>query len=112
MSNNPNDFDMDDDERPHGIGFEPSLCDGDTTNNEWFTQGVCLLDTMSKSQVIYSIERNPKARMDLKRVTRCEELQELLRLVPLLSTTQEDDAQQRRFNSEGSFPYRGNCSDR
>jgi len=104
------------DEQPHGIGFEPTLCDGDTSNNEWFGEGVCLLDTMTKDQVIYTIQRNPKARTDLARVTTCEELHELLRDVPLLPTVQEDDEQQRRLNQGDCLPFynlfRGNCGDR
>jgi len=94
----------------------PSLCDGDTTNNCWFEEGVCLLDTMSKQQVVYTIQRNPKARQDLAKVTTCEPILQLLKDVPLLGTTQEDDAQQRRFNQVDSLPfytlYKGNTNNR
>jgi len=94
----------------------PSLCDGDTTNNCWFEEGVCMLDTMSKAQVVYTIQRNPKARDDLKRVTTCEPLLQLLKDVPLLGTQQEDDVQQRRFNQNDCLPfytiYKGNTNNR
>lgn len=93
-----------------------TLCDGDTLNNSWFTEGVCLLDSMTKDQVIYSIQRNPKARRDLERVTTSEEVLDLLRTVPLLPTTQEDDEAQRRLNKNDCLPfynlYRGNCCNR
>jgi len=104
------------DDAPHGTGFEPTLCDGDITNNEWFGEGVCLLDTMTKDQVIYAIQHNPKARDDLRRVTTCDELHDLLDKVPLLPTVQEDDEAQKRMNQTDCLPFynvfRGNCSDR
>jgi hypothetical protein len=94
----------------------PSLCDGDTSNNEWFVNGVCMLDQMSKAQIVYSLEHNPVARQDLPRVTTCHELLELLQNVPLLSTVQEDDAAQQRFNQQTPIPFyslfRGNCNNR
>ena len=98
-----------------GNGPPPTLCDGDTSNNYWVEGGICMLDTMTKTQVVYSIEHNPKARDDLKRVTTCEELLELLVHVPLLSTTQEDDEQQKMLNRTDSLPFytvfRGNTND-
>lgn len=97
-------------------GPPPTLCDGDTTNNAWIEDGVCMLDNLCKDQVVYIIQRNPKARDDLKRVTTCQELINLLNLVPLLSGEQEDDAQQSRFNTGDCLPqytiFRGNNSDR
>jgi len=99
-----------------GNGPPPTLCDGDITNNCWFTEGVCLLDTMSKAQIVYTIEHNPKAREDLKKVTSCEPILNLLNDVPLLSTQQEDDAQQRTLNQADSLPfytlYKGNTNNR
>lgn len=103
-------------ERPTGIAFEPTLCDGDTTNNEWFGEGVCLLDTMTKDQVIYAIQHNPKAREDLARVTTCEEVLDLLDKVPLLGKVGEGDEMQQKLNQVDCLPfynvYRGNCCDR
>ena len=97
---------------PNWCGYSSTLCDGDTTNNEWFGEGVCILDTMTKDQIVYTIEHNPKARDDLRRVTTCEEILNLLKEVPLLITVQEDDECQKRFNSADCLPfynlYRGN----
>lgn len=99
-----------------GNGPPPTLCDGDTTNNCWVEGGICLLDSMSKQQIIYSIEHNPRARQDLARVTTCEPILELLKLVPLLNTQQEDDAQQKQFNQSDCLPfytvYGGNTNNR
>jgi hypothetical protein len=99
-----------------GNGPPPTLCDGDITNNAWFTEGVCLLDTMSKQQIVYTIEHNPKARQDLARVTTCEPILQLLNDIPLLNTAQEDDAQQKRFNQSDCLPfytiYKGNSNNR
>lgn len=93
-----------------------TLCDGDISHNAWFTEGVCLLDTMTKDQVIYTISHNPFARRDLARVTTCQEILDLLQGVQLLPTVQEDDEEQKRLNSADCLPfynlYRGNCNDR
>lgn len=97
-------------------GPPPTLCDGDTTNNEWFESGICMLDSMCKEQVINVLQRNPKARDDLKRVTSCQELHDLVDAVPLLSGVNEDDAMQVRLNSTDCLPqytiFRGNTGDR
>lgn len=99
-----------------GEGPPPTLGDGDTTNNYWMEDGVCMLDTMSREQIIYVIERNPRARDDLRRVTTCEDLHQLLDEVCLLPTKQADDAQQSLLNTGDVLPfytvYRGNCCDR
>jgi len=99
-----------------GEGPPPTLCDGDTRNNCWVEGGICLLDSMSRAQVVYTLEHNPKARQDLVKVTTCEELLQLLVDVPLLPTVQEDDALQRQLNKADCLPYytvyRGNTTDR
>jgi hypothetical protein len=95
-------------------GPPPTLCDGDTTNNEWVEGGICMLDTMCKDQVIYVLQRNPKARQDLLRVTSCEELHELVAMVPLMNGQQEDDQMQKALNSADCLPqytiFRGNTN--
>jgi len=93
----------------------PSLCDGDLTNNEWVTEGVCLLDQMTPSQVTYVLQRNPKAREDLKRATTCQELHDLVDQVPLLDTREEEDRLQSALNNNAnSLPFytlfRGNLN--
>jgi hypothetical protein len=97
-----------------GTGFEPTLCDGDTTNNQWFEDGVCMLDTMTKDQVIYTISRNPSARDDLRRVTSCTEILNLLDQVHLLPSVEEEDELQQRFNKGDLLPFynifRGNLN--
>ena len=101
---------------PECEGPPPTLCDGDTTNNEWVdgNGSICLLDSMSLDQVVYVLQRNPKARDDLKRVTTCEELHELVDKVPPLPTKQEDDSLQSSFNTGDCLPYytifRGNTN--
>jgi len=95
-------------------GPPPTLCDGDITNNEWFESGVCMLDTMCLDQVVYVLQRNPKARDDLKRVTTCDELLTLVDQVPLMSGQQEDDQMQKTLNSADCLPqytiFRGNTN--
>jgi hypothetical protein len=77
-----------------------------------------MLDTegVGKAQVVDIIQHNPKARFDLARVTTCQEILQLLKDVPLLTTVQEDDATQSEFNKADCLPfytvYRGNMTDR
>ena len=75
-----------------------------------------MLDNLRKDQVVFIIERNPKAREDLAKVTTCEEILDLLKLIPLLHGKQEDDEQQSRFNQGDCLPqytiFRGNNNDR
>lgn len=101
------------DDCPEDGGSIPTLCDGNTANNEWFVEGVCLLDQMNPSQVTYILQRNPKAREDLKTVTTCEELHQLIDEVPLLDTREEEDRLQKSMNAN-SLPFytlfRGNLN--
>jgi len=104
--------DQDDCNNPCG-GPGPTLCDLYTGGpNEWIESGVCMLDNLRKDQVIYIIERNPKARDDLKKVTSCQELIDLVDQVTLLPDERQDDAQQSAFNRADCLPqytvFRGN----
>lgn len=93
-----------------------TLCDGDRTNNRWVENGVCLLDNLDASQIVFIIERDEDARADLKRVTTCEEILCLANTVPRLPTYREEDKLQSAFNNTpNSLPFytlfRGNLSD-
>ena len=46
-----------------------TLCTGDCSNNIWYQQGACKLDTLTYDQVYFVLERNPKAKKDLLRIT-------------------------------------------
>lgn len=94
---------------------KPTYCDGDRVRNMWVEggdpsvgDGVCLLDTMSEAQVVYSLQHNPKAAADLIRVTTDENLRHLARTVELLPTTVEGDEAQKELNRHdevGSIPF-------
>lgn len=88
-----------------GLGPPLTLADGDTTNNYWMEGSACMLDTMTRDQVIYVLQRNPIARKDLARITTCKDLLDLLDLVPLLPTTQEDDEVMKTLNQGDSLPF-------
>ncbi len=62
--------------------------------------GICLLDTMTRAQVIYVLERDEKARADLLVVTSCQELLHLARTVPRLPVVEETDAEQALLNRQ------------
>lgn len=71
---------------------------------------------VGRAQVVDIIQHNPQARMDLARVTTCQEILQLLEEVPLLSTSQEDDIQQSTLNQGDCLPcytvYHGRTTDR
>lgn len=93
-------------------------CDGNRVDNVWVERGpnpgdedrvgICLLDTMSEAQVIYSVERDSRARADLLRVTTDARLLEIARTVPRLTTVELADEEQRdvnRPNTAASIPF-------
>jgi hypothetical protein len=82
-----------------------TLCDGDRTNNVWIDggdpavgNGACMLDTMREDQVVYVLQRDERAREDLKRVTTNERLLELANTVPSLPKDWPGDAIQDELN--------------
>ena len=103
---------------PWGPGSGPngSYCDLDIENNVWVEgvvdlsvnppkRGICMLDTMTDTQVVYTIQHNPQSRCDLPKVTSNPALLELLNRVPLLSTQNPGDASQKRHNQKGLAYY-------
>lgn len=92
-----------------------SYCDLDRRNNIWVEggdpaqgTGICLLDSMTSDQVVYTLQHNPKAKADLLRVTSDPNLHELAEKVELFPTAVEADALQtetNRNNDAGSIPF-------
>lgn len=60
--------------------------------------GICLLNTMTDTQIIYTLERDEKARADLQKITSDKHLLYLARTVPRLPVVEEADAQQALLN--------------
>jgi hypothetical protein len=90
-----------------------TYCDRDRKNNVWLeganpdgSGGVCLLDTMTESQVINSIQRDPTARADLLRVTSSRHLRHLAETLPDLPKVEEGDQLQKEINAQAdSIPF-------
>jgi hypothetical protein len=91
-------------------------CDRDTTNNVWVERGdpdavgICMLDTMTEEQVIYCIERDDRARVDLLRVTSDPRLLELANTIAELPKDNETDRMQALVNkptSVNAIPFYG-----
>lgn len=89
-------------------------CDRDKVNNVWVeghdpekgVPGICLLDTMEEYQVINVLQRNERARQDLKRVTSDARLLELAEKIPRLSETNtDDDLQKDHGNTTNAGPF-------
>lgn len=82
-----------------------TFCDADRKNNVWVegadaegVGGICLIDTMTKSQIVYVLQRDEQARADLKRVTTNVDLQELADTVARLDPEPEGDKLQTEIN--------------
>ena len=60
--------------------------------------GICMLDTMSREQVIYSLERDEQARTDLLKVTSNPDLIELANTIVRLPTAELVDMEQTTGN--------------
>lgn len=87
-----------------------TYCDLDIVDNVWVEgvvdlsqnkRGICMLNTMTREQVIYVLQHNPRARRDLPRVTSNPDLLQLLAEVPLLPTINSGDVQQRKAARQG-----------
>lgn len=90
-----------------------TLCDLDIENNVWVEgvvdlaankRGICMLDTMSKAQIIDVLQHNPRARDDLKKVTSNAELLELVEKVPLHSVHSPSQSMQ-SGNVRAGLPF-------
>jgi len=82
---------------PNDVGYDQcaddpksTCCDLDIEDNVWVEgvvdlsanpqkRGICMLDTMSEDQIIYTLRHDPRARCDLPKVTSCSEILELLK---------------------------------
>jgi hypothetical protein len=81
-------------------GPRTTFCDRDRTNNVWVEcpdpltgeGGVCLLDNLTENQLDWILERDERARADLKRVTSDTWLLNKAETVPRLSTVEEMDS--------------------
>lgn len=92
-----------------------TLCDLDVENNVWVEgvvdlskgmRGICMLDGLSRAQIVSILEHDPRAREDLPKVTSNAELRELLantRLLP--SQTLDEQVQQSQNRNPAGIPF-------
>jgi hypothetical protein len=75
-------------------------------------RGICMLDTMTREQVVYVLQHDPKAREDLPKVTSNPVLLEMLDTVKILRTDTLDEHLQ-RASARNGLPFynifRGNA---
>ena len=85
----------------------PTCCDLDVVDNVWVEgvvnlsagqRGICMLDSLSRQQVVYILEHDPKAREDLPKVTSNPELLGLLATTRLLPAVEQGGELQSRAN--------------
>lgn len=74
-----------------------TLCDGDKTNNVWMQGNICQLDTLTEGEIIEIVQRDPRARADLRRITTNERLIEIANTVPSLPSESDGDRLQREM---------------
>lgn len=75
---------------PHGC----TVCTGDTKENIFFVEGRCKLDQMTYDQVYFLLQRVPRAKDDLVRITRDPTL---LLLARDARPSNQDDIDSRRM---------------
>lgn len=99
---------------PHYGCHQHTYCNNDRVDNVWIEGGnretgeggVCLLDNMTRDQVVYCVERDEIARRDLKRVTHDPELLEIASDTPRLDTREPMDVEQvQGSNNTDAGPY-------
>lgn len=66
-----------------------TYCTGDWNDNVWTEGASCLLDTYSVDDIIYVLQRNPKARDDLRRITSDPDLLALLDSTPMIGANSD-----------------------
>src|SRR5262245_44455410 len=85
----------------------PTCCDLDVVDNVWVEgvvdlatgkRGICMLDTLSRRQIVDILQHDPRAREDLPKVTSNAELRELLAVTKLLPRVEQGDELQSRAN--------------
>lgn len=92
-----------------------TFCDLDVTNNVWVEgvvdvaagkRGICMLDTLTRPQVVDILRHDPRAREDLPRVTSNGELLQMLHDIHLLPRVEvADDLQSRSNRDPASIPF-------
>lgn len=82
-----------------------TFCDRDKKDNVWApgadptgAKNPCLLDTMTVDQIVNSIQRDERARADLKKITSNAELLALAEDVPRLPAYEQGDRLQTEVN--------------
>lgn len=97
-----------------GESARTTYCDGDRRNNVWVegvvdedgNGGICMLDTMTRAQVINVLQHDPKAREDIQRVTTDPELKAWAASIPILPGVPEGDKLQSQVNANArSIPF-------
>lgn len=107
---------------PRLTGFEEcepespaTLCDLDVENNVWVEgvvdlasgkRGICMLDSLSRPQIVDILRHDPKAREDLPRVTSNPELRQLVSETQLLPAREfSDELQSRAARDPAGIPF-------
>jgi len=107
---------------PEETGFEEceggasiALCDLDVENNVWVEgvvalaagkRGICMLDQLSRPQIVDILRRDHRAREDLPRVTSNPDLRQLVLDTKLYPATElSDELQSRAARNPGGAPF-------
>lgn len=109
MTHRPSETDCECDDAP------TTLCDRDVENNVWVEgvvdvaagkRGICTLDFLSRQQIVDILQRDPRAREDLPRVTSNPELRQLVAMTKLLPATDlSEELQSRAARHPAGMPF-------
>jgi hypothetical protein len=82
-----------------------TTCSGDKSNNIWFVNGKCELDSLTYEQVWTVLMRNPDAKRDLQRITSDPVLLTLAANTRLIEPEQDDDQRFAKRVNGGASPF-------
>ena len=96
-------FKMEDDVNPNYQTC--TVCNGDTTNNVWFAGGKCKLDQLTFEQVYFVLQKNPKAKADLLRITTDPTLIQLANETRPINQDAIDDRRAEKIINGNTLPF-------
>lgn len=82
-----------------------TVCTGDKTDNVWYVNGQCRLDQLTYDQVHYILQKNPKAKGDLLRITNDPNLIRLANETRPINQEQLDDQRAAKLINGNTLPF-------
>lgn len=96
-------FSLDDDVNP--CYQTCTVCTGDKANNIWYVNGQCRLDQLTYAQVYYILQKVPRAKEDLIRITNDPNLIRLANETKPINQDEIDDRRAEKLINGNTLPF-------